>query len=297
MCSSDLSQPRVPRGSSGGGQWTGGGGARTSTGIVLSDVTPDNFSKPGSQVAQAGSRGRSSYALRIGTQTFEATPAQAVRYTVAETEARALTSQVRQVDPNWRPTPSLTETIEGEIGARRAEAEQARAKLAELSRLPPKDLMAAYRSANNSYDLFGRETWPRDQGTVSVTTLNRTPIFGVNSSAPTYTTEDRAEAQTTVGNMIKNASDIMNRDNIGGKPNDALYHAEANVLMRAARGNGGLLTDQRIEAHTDRPMCGSCKLLLPRLGLELGNPTVTFVSPNGVRSTMQDGYWQSLGKR
>jgi hypothetical protein len=40
-------QPRIPSGQSGGGQWTDGGGG----GQVLSDATPDNFWKPGSQLA------------------------------------------------------------------------------------------------------------------------------------------------------------------------------------------------------------------------------------------------------
>jgi hypothetical protein len=40
-------QPRISAGQSGGGQWTDGGG-----GQVLSDAKPDNFWKPGSQVAQ-----------------------------------------------------------------------------------------------------------------------------------------------------------------------------------------------------------------------------------------------------
>jgi hypothetical protein len=158
-------QPRVPRGNPGGGKWTDAGGStRPNSGAVLSDAIPNDVWKPGALVAQAGSRGRGSYSIRVGVRDFEATPAQAMRYSVAEGEARIQIARVRDIDPNWRPTPSMTESIEGEISARRAEVGEARAKLAELARLPPKSLIQTYRDANNSRDLFGRETWPQDRG-------------------------------------------------------------------------------------------------------------------------------------
>ena len=84
----------------------------------------------------------------------------------------------------------------------------------------------------------------------------------------------------------------MSRGNLGQMPNDALYHAEANVLLRAARANRGSLAGQTFEVNVDRPMCDSCRTVLPRLGLELGNPRVTFVSSNGTRMTMQNGQWR-----
>jgi hypothetical protein len=52
-------QPRVPRGSPGGGQWTGDGGTGSGDGSgrndprILSDATPDNDWQPGAQYAQA----------------------------------------------------------------------------------------------------------------------------------------------------------------------------------------------------------------------------------------------------
>jgi hypothetical protein len=33
-------------------------------------------------------------------------------------------------------------------------------------------------------------------------------------------------------------------------------------------------------------MCYSCDKVLPKIGLELGNPTVTFIGPTGIIGTM-----------
>ena len=82
----------------------------------------------------------------------------------------------------------------------------------------------------------------------------------------------------------------MGTGNIGETPNDAVYHAETNILLRAARQNGGSLAGQMLEVHTDRPMCNSCNTILPLVGLELGNPTVTFISGGKIK-VMRDGAW------
>jgi hypothetical protein len=83
----------------------------------------------------------------------------------------------------------------------------------------------------------------------------------------------------------------MDRQNIGRMPNDALYHAEATFLLRAARENGGSLAGRELTVVSDRPMCSSCQTVLPYLGLRLGNPSVTFVTPTGHRSLI-NGSWQ-----
>src|SRR5712691_3852157 len=90
---------------------------------------------------------------------------------------------------------------------------------------------------------------------------------------------------------FRNYPDMMDDDNIGQRPNDALFHAETTVLLRAARENGGTLAGRSLEVHSDRPMCYGCERLLPYLGLELGNPTVTFVDPAGQSLTMRNGAW------
>jgi hypothetical protein len=92
-------QPRVPAGNSDGGQWTGGGGGGQTQ-------VAQNLSRP--------ARGSGLVRLRNG-QLVEATPAQEARLAVAQARAEARAAEVRQLDPTWRPTPSFTETIEGEI--------------------------------------------------------------------------------------------------------------------------------------------------------------------------------------
>jgi hypothetical protein len=126
---------------------------------------------------------------------------------------------------------------------------------------------------------------------VTVTEIDGTQIFGSNSRSPTYRMEERIDAERIRDHLILKYPETMNSDNIGEKPNDALFHAEATVLLRAARQYGGTLAGRTIEVHSDRPMCPSCYRVLPLLGQELGNPTVTFVSPRGSRKTMRNGYW------
>ena len=83
----------------------------------------------------------------------------------------------------------------------------------------------------------------------------------------------------------------MNTKNIGRYPNNAVFHAEATCLLRAARANGGTLAGKTTEVTVGREMCLSCESILPLIGLELGNPEVTFVDPKGRVQIMRDGVW------
>jgi hypothetical protein len=118
----DPNQPRIPAGSGRpSGRWTDGGGA----------------SGVGTQVAQntpRSGRGSGQVRLRSG-KLAAATPAQEARHAVAQARAEAAIRRVQELDPNWRPTPSLTETVEGEIAAAQAEAHEAEARSAELGRI------------------------------------------------------------------------------------------------------------------------------------------------------------------
>lgn len=298
----DPNQPRVPSGRPDGGQWTGGGGrggggsrptdARRNEGQILSDVNPENLQKPAARLAQArGPRGGSLILFR--GERFPATPSQRMRFGIADRRAKRLLSQVGEIDPTWKPRLSLTDptSTSRAIAIRRGEAEEAEARLRELARQSPSRLIDTYRTLNNSRDLFGNESWPRNRDTVAITTINRVPIVGINSRAPTYTARDRRTADIVRDTLIAKYPEIMKTGGIGRMPNNAVYHAEATILLRAAKANRGSLIGQRFEVRTDRPMCKDCRKVLPKLGQELGNPTMTFISPNGARRTMRDGKW------
>ncbi len=145
-------------------------------------------------------------------------------------------------------------------------------------------LVEAFRSENGLFDLFGSRT-----GTVAHTSLDGNDIFGSNSTSPTYTGADRRAAEQMRDLLIQKYPEVMNIDNIGYKPNDALFHAETNILLRAAQQNGGTLSGRSLDIYVDRPMCSSCSTVLPKVGLELGNPTVRFFDPDGRMSTISDG--------
>jgi hypothetical protein len=150
-------------------------------------------------------------------------------------------------------------------------------------------LIEAYRSENFLNDLFGGR-----RGTVTVTAIGNTEIFGSNSSSPTYSRVDRADADRLRARYLGSEGSLPRP---GQMPGNAFYHAETTVLLRAARQNGGTLSGRTIEIFADRPMCDNCDAILPFVGKELGNPTVTFVAPNGARKTMKDGKWIDEGSK
>jgi len=137
----DPNQPRVPAGHPDGGQWTNAGGDSESP--TLSDETPDNDWQPGAQYAN--SRGRGSGPSGRGS---EPEPGQAVRLAIAEARANYALARVREVDPNWRPQPGLSNSIEGRIRDYEAIAGQAEGRLLELVRLEPPPIIPQQRPAS-----------------------------------------------------------------------------------------------------------------------------------------------------
>jgi hypothetical protein len=271
----------------------------------------------GTQVAGGGPA--VAWRVRLNSADFPgATHGQLVRrqQNVAQTEAAL--QKIRQYDQNWQPrTASWVKpgSIDGAIENSKARALEAEARLDQLrngiggNRGPSLDnfpqgassprafdgaaWINAYRSANNSPDLFGRPTWPADRDTVAVARLDGDVYFGVNSSAPKYTTLDRRDADSWRWELYSKRGQGSDSDNIGGIPYNSAYHAETTAMFRAYRGNGGSLADKYLEVHVDRDMCMSCSDVLPELGVRLGNPTVTFVNTKtGERSTMRDGKWR-----
>jgi hypothetical protein len=149
-----------------------------------------------------------------------------------------------------------------------------------------KRVIERYRSEHGLWDLFGHK-----RGTVAFTTIDGTDIFGSNSTSPTYTSVDRAAAISMRDILAKKYSEKFPAGNVGQMPNDAFFHAETTVLLRAARKNGGTLAQRTLTVHVDEGLCNNCAAVLPYVGLEVGNPTVTFVDPTGLTRTMRDGTW------
>jgi hypothetical protein len=124
-------QPRVPVGNPGGGQWTSDGSSRSSNDPqVLSDATPHNEWKPHAQYAQYRATGSP---IRVNGVWLLPTPAQAARLSAAEAQSRDALSRVRELDRDWRPSPSAYTTVEGLIESYRADARQAETRLEVLS--------------------------------------------------------------------------------------------------------------------------------------------------------------------
>lgn len=144
----------------------------------------------------------------------------------------------------------------------------------------------AYRRAQGLRNLFGQNV-----GTLAYTEINGKGIYGVSSAMSTYETGDRAAANTMRDDLIRDFPELFDKENLGQAPNNAIYHAETTTLLRAARENGGSLEGKELEVHVDTRMCRNCRSVLPYVGIELDNPTVTFVGPRGERMTMRDGRW------
>lgn len=110
---------------------------------------------------------------------------------------------------------------------------------------------------------------------------------------------DRRAADTLRDALKEKYPDDFKGDNLGNMPNNALYHSETTVLLRAARQNGGALTGMNLEVYSDRQLCNNCEKILPYVGVELGNPTVTYLyGPKGSEKakTMRDGRWLEEGQ-
>jgi hypothetical protein len=269
----DPNQPRVPAGNPDGGQWTDGGGGGGD------DATSDV------RVAQVrrGRRGRGSDA--------EATQAQLAVRDIREAQAREAIRHVQQFDPEWRPRESAdTGSVPGQIRRAEGQIREAEARLRELANQQPTSLIDAFRR-QHGLDLLGDPIWSREQNSVSTCQVDGVPHIGVNSQALTYSDRDNATAGQLRDSLIEFHPSRMNTDNIGQFPNNAVFHAEATCLLRAARANGGSLAGKTIEVTVDREMCPSCENILPLIGLELGNPAVTFVDPVGRVRKMHNGKW------
>lgn len=110
------SQPRVPAGHPDGGQWTDGGAQ-----IIRVQARPP------------GPRGGAP--RRVAGNWRNVTPQQATRLEISHARMQAAVRRVRRLEPNWKPRPSLYETVEGEIAANRAARREAEDRYYELQRM------------------------------------------------------------------------------------------------------------------------------------------------------------------
>ena len=225
-------QPRVPAGSSEGGRWTGESGGDGRVRVAQGPRRP----RSGSDAPGLGAREQS--------------------LIVSQGRARELLARIKDVDPTWQPPAGVRAPgTDGALARSEQVVRAAEARLAELGRLPPDHLIGAYRANSAEADLLGRRPWAPNEGTVAVTTLRGEPVFGVNSRSPAYTEADERAAHLARDILIRRYPDIMERSNIGWRPNDALFHAESTVLLRAARLNGGTLAGESLDVRVDRQIC------------------------------------------
>jgi hypothetical protein len=118
-------------------------------------------------------------------------------------------------------------------------------------------------------------------------------IPGTSSDYGDWRAIDHFEARALRATILRKYPHLVKGRNRGQFPLDALFHAETNLLLRAARKNGRSLAGRTLEVFVDNETCPSCKKVLGLVGLELGNPTVTFINSNTgrVMGVVRDGEW------
>lgn len=155
--------------------------------------------------------------------------------------------------------------------------------------LARKLIEAIYRELA-SWDLFGHHN--PDDVTVAVTMMDGEAITGTSSDYGDWRAIDHVEARALRATILRKYPKLA-RQNSGQIPLDAFFHAETNLLLRAARKNGRSLAGRTLEVFVDNESCPSCKTVLGYVGLELGNPTITFINSNTgrVMGVVRNGEW------
>jgi len=293
-------QPRRPKGDpEGPGRWVEIDGA-DGAGVQLAQITGPKRDDSEGLVISAARRGGSREPRQPGKiprtiaewLSSEALPAED-RRTFANAKANEAIARVQRIEPDWEPRRGWYEqSTEGQIREAKDLVLQAEGRLVELGHRSHQDLIQLYRAQNSPPDLLRPNSWPLNEDVVAVTVFDGIPIFGTNSTAPPYTDRDHRTATFMRDTLIPKYPDALDRGNSGEVPNDGFYHAEMTALLRTARSNGGSLAGRNIEIHIDDVMCRrSCPIVLPIAGMELGNPTVTFVDKFGRRDIMRNGRW------
>ena len=83
----------------------------------------------------------------------------------------------------------------------------------------------------------------------------------------------------------------MNTKDIGQRPNDAVFHAETNLLLRAARSSGGTLESQSLEVFLIEICVGVAQPSYPMLASRSAILQSPSWGPTGLSRTMRNGAW------
>jgi MafB19-like deaminase len=244
-------QPRVPAGNPRGGQWSNGNAGGTGFGSFggFGSADGEGSAEGTDGTEDAGSSDSSESGGTSGDPTSSDKP-----------EGDGTRGYDDRLAASDKPSPG-------------------RAALLGIMARAAARVIEAYRSENLLFDLFGNKG-----GAVAVTTIDDKDIFGSNSTSATYTDADRRAATDLRDKLVAKYPDVMSIDNLGDAPNNALFHAETNVLLRAAQANNGTLAGRSLDIYVDRRFCGNCQVAIPLVGLELGNPTLTYVDPDRIYS-------------
>jgi hypothetical protein len=241
------SQPRVPAGNPRGGQWS-------------------NRNEGGSGFGSVGNAG--------GEASTEGTDG-ADDAGNSDSSEDAATSEA---ESSQRPEGDGTRRYDDRLPASDKPSPGRTAMLGIMARAA-EGLINAYRSGNLLLDLFGNKS-----GAVAYTTIDDKDIFGSNSTSATYTDADFKAATEMRDKLVAKYPIVMSAENVGYTPGNALFHAETNVLLRASEANGGTLAGRSLDIYVDRKICQNCETMVPLVGLELGNPTLTYVDPDRIFS-------------
>ena len=111
-----VDQPRVPRGRSDGGRWTDGG--------VAAEVVPV-------QARTTGGRGGSGR-MMISGRMQRVSPAEDTAIATTHSQMLAAIAKIQEIQPNWRPTPQVYESVRELIRANKATYREAVRRYVEL---------------------------------------------------------------------------------------------------------------------------------------------------------------------
>ena len=107
---------------------------------MLSDANPDDFAKPGTQLAQASGRARGpARTVRVRGRDIEIAEPFANEVEAAALRLERSLQRVKEIDPSWEPLPSLRSSgpvtdVPAYLRGIRMEAQEAEARITVVER-------------------------------------------------------------------------------------------------------------------------------------------------------------------